>query len=89
MIFDLSSSMFNFTLSEYLDRNKVSGEVMLRMEWDLAVSDGQLQVFIEKDHLATFNSHRAPLIGFNYFKIKSENGFSKNNRVIPLIFNEC
>jgi|GEM_PF-2569879 len=80
--------MFNFTLSEYLDRNKVSGEVMLRMEWDLAASDGQLQVFIEKEYLATFNSHRIPLMGLNYLRINSGNGFSKNNGVVPLVFNE-
>ncbi|EPR71788.1 sialidase family protein [Cyclobacterium qasimii] len=79
-----SASMFHFAVSEYLDKKKVSEEVILRMEWNLTASNAQLQVFIGKDQLATFNSDRATYMGLNYLRIKSESGFSNINGLVSV-----
>tara|TARA_R110002124_G_scaffold170608_11_gene338368 strand:- start:7110 stop:8726 length:1617 start_codon:yes stop_codon:yes gene_type:complete len=81
-----SASMFNFDLSEYLDKKKVSEEVLLKMKWNLAASDAQLQVFSGEDLLATFNSDRATFMGLNYLRIKSGSSFPRKKEVIPVVF---
>jgi hypothetical protein len=82
-----AAGFFKFKLSEILGNREIKDSVNLGLHWDFVDAEGRLRVYIGSKQLAVFNSQIISPFGLNYLRIRSGNGFSENNEVVPLVFN--